>query len=82
MVMIRNIARLNLTRSAIANIQRNASTTTKLNEIFKVQVRINLNHWFKKQTGTVAVHSLNLNFVSPRMKKILIRASCRAKHQW
>jgi hypothetical protein len=37
--MLKNLAKLNVTKSFIASQRRNISTTFRLNEIFKVQVR-------------------------------------------
>lgn len=74
--MIRNITKFNITRSLIKSLQRNITTTSQLNEIFKVQDEKDFEERVLKSKRVVIVDFMALwcgpcKLLTPRIESVI-----------
>lgn len=74
--MIRNITNFNITRSLIKSLQRNITTTSQLNEIFKVQDEKDFEERVLKSKRVVIVDFMALwcgpcKLLTPRIESVI-----------
>lgn len=75
-IMIRNITNFNITRSLIKSLQRNITTTSQLNEIFKVQDEKDFEERVLKSKRVVIVDFMALwcgpcKLLTPRIESVI-----------
>lgn len=74
--MIRNITNFNITRSLVKSLQRNITTTSQLNEIFKVQDEKDFEERVLKSKRVVIVDFMALwcgpcKLLTPRIESVI-----------